>query len=155
RFVQAKLGEASIALNRDADKPTLLRRVAFDLTGLPPTPSDLADFEADRSPDAYERMVERFLASPHYGECWGQWWLEVAGYAASNGYFNPDPDRPLAYRYRDFVIRAFNADKPFDEFVREQIAGDELSGFDPQQHERQATPRMIELLEATHFLRNG
>ena len=155
RFVQARLEAGGFSLTKEADRTTLIRRVAFDLTGLPPTQHDVREFDADHSPDAYERMVERFLASPHYGERWGKWWLDVAGYADSNGYFNADSDRPLAYRYRDYVIRSFNADKPFDEFVREQIAGDELSGFDPKQHERSATPQMIELLEATHFLRNG
>lgn len=155
RFVLAKLAEQGLSLSQEADKPTLIRRVAVDLTGLPPTPSELAEFVADQSPDAYERMVERFLASPHYGERWGKWWLDVAGYADSNGYFNADSDRPLAYRYRDYVIRSMNADKPFDQFIREQIAGDELSGFQPQQHERHATPEMIDALEATHFLRNG
>ena len=155
RFVLAKLAEQGLSLSPEADKPTLIRRVAVDLTGLPPTPSELAEFIADQSPDAYERMVERYLASPHYGERWGKWWLDVAGYADSNGYFNADSDRPLAYRYRDYVIRAMNADKPFDQFIREQIAGDELSGFDPKQHERQATQEMIDLLEATHFLRNS
>jgi len=155
RFVVAKLEERGLSLGHSADKPTLIRRVAVDLTGLPPTPSDVRDFVADESPDAYERMIDRYLASPHYGERWGKWWLDVAGYADSNGYFNADSDRPLAYRYRDYVIRSINADKPFDQFIREQIAGDELSGFDPRQHERHATPEMIDLLEATHFLRNG
>lgn len=155
RFVQAKLEERGLSLGPAADKPTLIRRVAFDVTGLPPTPAEVAEFVADDSPDTYERMVERYLASPHYGERWGKFWLEAAGYADSNGYFNADSDRPLAYRYRDYVIRSFNADKPFDQMVREQIAGDELCGFDPQQHERHATPPMIEMLEATHFLRNG
>ena len=155
RFIQAKLEERGLTLGHQSDKPTLIRRVAVDLTGLSPTPSDVADFVADDSPDGYERMIERYLASPHYGERWGKWWLDVAGYADSNGYFNADSDRPLAYRYRDYVIRAMNADKPFDQFIREQIAGDELSGFDPKQHERHATPEMIDLLEATHFLRNS
>ena len=134
RFVLVKLEERGLSLGRAADKPTLIRRVAVDLTGLPPMPGDIADFVADDSSDGYERMVERYLASPHYGERWGKWWLDVAGYADSNGYFNADSDRPLAYRYRDYVIRAMNADKPFDQFIREQIAGDELSGFDPKQH---------------------
>ncbi len=155
RFVLVKLAKQKLSLNSEANKPTLIRRVAVDLTGLPPTPADIVEFVSDDSPDAFERMVERYLASPHYGERWGKWWLDVAGYADSNGYFNADSDRPLAYRYRDYVIRSMNADKPFDQFVREQIAGDELSGFDPQQHERHATQEMIDLLEATHFLRNG
>ncbi len=97
-------------------------------------------------------MVERYLASPHYGERWGKYWLDAAGYADSNGYFNADTDRPLAYRYRDYVVRSFNEDKPFDRFVVEQLAGDELSGFSPGQ---EATPEIISLLEATHYLRNG
>jgi hypothetical protein len=92
------------------------------------------------------------LASPHYGVRWGQHWLDVAGYADSNGYFNADTDRPLAYRYRDYVIRSVNRDTPFDRFVREQVAGDEGSGWRPGQP---ATAEMVELLEATHFLRNG
>lgn len=155
RFIQATLETHGLSLGPSADKETLIRRVAFDLTGLPPTPSEVAEFATDSEPDAYERVVDRFLASPNYGERWGKYWLDVAGYADSNGYFNADSDRPLAHRYRDYVIRSLNSDKPFDQFVREQIAGDELSGFDPQTHERTATPRMIELLEATHFLRNG
>ncbi|MCX7422100.1 MAG: DUF1549 and DUF1553 domain-containing protein [Planctomycetia bacterium] len=155
RFIQAQLEAGGFSLTHQVDRATLVRRVAFDLTGLPPSQNDIRQFEADQSPEAYEQMVERFLASPLYGERWGKWWLDVAGYADSNGYFNADSDRPLAYRYRDYVIRSFNEDKPFDEFIREQIAGDELSGFDPKQHERTATPRMIELIEATHFLRNS
>ena len=95
------------------------------------------------------------LASPHYGERWGKYWLDVAGYADSNGYFNADTDRPLAYRYRDYVVRSLNADQPFDVFVREQLAGDELAGFDPEKDAAQATAAQIELLEATHYLRNG
>ncbi len=95
------------------------------------------------------------MRSDQYGVRWGRHWLDAAGYADSNGYFNADSDRPLAYRYRDYVVRSINADKPFDQFVREQIAGDELSGFDPAQHRRAATPEMIEMLIATHYLRNG
>ena len=97
-------------------------------------------------------MVDRYLASPHYGQRWGKYWLDAAGYADSNGYFAADTDRPLAYRYRDYVVRSVNADKPFDRFVVEQLAGDELSGFVAG---RDATPKMISLLEATHYLRNG
>jgi hypothetical protein len=97
-------------------------------------------------------MIERYLNSPRCGERWGKHWLDAAGYADSNGYFNADTDRPLAYRYRDYVIRSLNHDKPFDQFIREQLAGDELSGWKPGQP---ATPAIIELLEATHFLRNG
>jgi hypothetical protein len=151
-FIQAALEARSLSLSPEADRATLLRRVSFDLTGLPPTPAEVDAFLADSSPDAFERMVERYLASPHYGERWGKYWLDAAGYADSNGYFNADSDRPLAYKYRDYVIRSFNADKPYDRFVREQLAGDELAGYDP---EGDVTPAMAELLTATHFLRNA
>ena len=98
----------------------------LDLVGLPPTPRDVAAFLADTAPDAYERLVDRLLASPHYGERWGRHWLDVAGYADSEGYDEQDRVRPEAFRFRDYVIRSFNADKPFDQFVIEQLAGDEL-----------------------------
>jgi hypothetical protein len=107
------------------DRARLLRRVTLDLTGLPPTPSELASFRQDRAPDAYERVVDRLLASPHYGERWALRWLDVARYADTNGY-EIDAERPQAWRYRDYVVRAFNSDKPYDRFVKEQIAGDEL-----------------------------
>lgn len=152
RFILAQLEAHGLSLNRQADRATLIRRVSFDLTGLPPAPEEIEAFTQDQAPDAYARMVDRYLASPHYGERWGKFWLDTAGYADSNGYFNADTDRPLAYRYRDYVVRAVNADKPFDRFVVEQLAGDELSGFVPG---RDATPAMISLLEATHYLRNG
>ena len=125
-FLLAKLEEQGLTFNPDADKPTLLRRLALDLTGLPPTPEEVAVFLADDAPDAYERLVDRLLASPHYGERWGRHWLDIAGYADSEGYTDADPVRPWAYRYRDYVIRSMNADKPIDQFIREQIAGDEM-----------------------------
>src|SRR5207253_10179670 len=118
--------EKGLSFSPDADKRTLLRRVFFDLTGLPPTPDDTARFLADDAPDAYERLLNRMLASPHYGERWGRHWLDVAGYADSEGYSNEDVVRPEAYRYRDYVIRSFNSDKPWDEFIQEQLAGDEM-----------------------------
>jgi hypothetical protein len=152
RFISAKLSEASLAISPEADRMTLIRRVAFTVTGLPPAPQEVAQFVKDRRSGAYERMVERYLSSPHYGERWGKIWLDAAGYADSNGYFQADTDRPLAWRYRDYVIRSLNRDKPFDQFVREQLAGDELSGWKPGEP---VTPETIELLEATHFLRNG
>ena len=124
----------------------------FDLTGLPPRPEEIAAFVDDPDPLAYERLVDRLLASPRYGERWGKFWLDASGYADSNGYFNADTARPLAYRYRDYVIRAFNADRPLDQIVREQLAGDELAGHRPG---ADATPATINLLVATHFLRNG
>src|SRR4029453_1001050 len=151
RFVLDALEARGLSLGPEADRATLIRRGSFDLTGLPPPPEEIARYRDDPGPDAYERMVDRYLASPRYGERWGKYWLDAAGYADSNGYFSADSDRPLAYRYRDFVVRSFNRDKPFDQFVREQIAGDELAGFVPGQ---QATPEIIELLEATHYLRN-
>lgn len=151
-FIAHRLAEVGLTPGPEADRATLIRRVAFTMTGLPPTPDGIQAFVADSTPGAYERMAERYLASAHYGERWGQHWLEAAGYADSNGYFNADSDRPLAYRYRDYVLRSLNRDKPFDQFVREQLAGDELSGWQPGQT---VTPEIIELLEATHFLRNG
>jgi hypothetical protein len=152
RFIIAQLEPLGLTLNPEADRATLVRRVSFDLTGLPPTPREVRAFVADTSSDAYERMVERYLASPHYGQRWGKYWLDAAGYADSNGYFNADTDRPLAYRYRDYVVRSLNADKPLDRFVVEQLAGDELAGFVPG---HATTPEAISLLEATHFVRNG
>ena len=154
RFILAELERRGWQLAPQAPPLVLLRRVAIDLTGLQPTPEEIAAYLADiaasdTAEGAYERMVERYLASPRYGERWGQHWLDAAGYADSNGYFNADTDRPLAYRYRDYVIAACNADKPFDKFLREQIAGDELSGYVPG---GDITPEMVEPLVATHFL---
>ena len=141
-----------LTLGPEADRATLIRRLSFDLTGLPPTPEEIDAFLADTRPDAYERLVDRLLASPRYGERWGKYWLDASGYADSNGYFSADSDRPLAYRYRDYVIRAFNADRPLDQFVREQLAGDELAGYEPG---GDVTPAIVDQLVATHFLRNG
>ena len=126
-FVRAKLTENGLAPAPEADRRTLIRRLTFDLTGLPPTPVEVDDFVADESPDAYEMLVDRLLASPHYGERWAQHWLDVVRFAETNGY-EADGERPHAWRYRDYVVRAFNADKPYDEFVREQVAGDLLAG---------------------------
>ena len=124
-FVLAKLEEKGIAPNPQADKRTLLRRISLDLTGLPPTPEETQDFLADTSTNAYEKQVERLLASPKYGERWARHWLDLARYADSNG-FKADETRPHIWRYRDYVIQSFNNDKPYDRFVREQIAGDEM-----------------------------
>ena len=125
KFVLARLEKENIAPSPDADKLTLLRRVSLDLTGLPPTPHDTAEFLADPSPNAYEKVVDRLLASPHYGEKWARYWLDLAHYADSDGY-EKDLVRPWAWRYRDWVITAYNRDLPYDRFVTEQIAGDEL-----------------------------
>lgn len=152
RHVQSKLEVHGLSLGPDAEPRTLIRRVSLDVTGLPPTPEQIDQYLKDTAEGAYERMVDRYLASTYYGERWGKHWLDAAGYADSNGYFSADTDRPLAYRYRDYVIRSLNHDKPFDRFVREQLAGDELAQFQPGQP---TTPEAIELLEATHFLRNG
>jgi hypothetical protein len=152
RFILAALEKHDLTLAPDAGRATLARRLCFDLTGLPPTPEEIAAFEQDRSPDAYEKLVERYLASPHYGERWGKYWLDAAGYADSNGYFSADSDRPWAWRYRDYVIKSFNDDKPYDRFVREQLAGDELAGYVPGEP---LNSEMIEPLVATHFLRNA
>ncbi|MFN3323623.1 MAG: PSD1 and planctomycete cytochrome C domain-containing protein [Bryobacteraceae bacterium] len=124
-----------------ADRRTLLRRAYLDLTGLPPTRAEIADFLNDDSPQAWERLIDRLLDSPHYGERWGRHWLDVARYADSNGYEH-DFDRPNAWRYRDYVIRSFNRDTPFNVFLQEQIAGDELDWVS------------YDSLIATGFLRN-
>ena len=148
-FLLAKLEAQGLGFNPDADKLTLLRRVTLDLTGLPPTPEEVALFLADESPDAYDRLVDRLLASPHYGERWGRHWLDVAGYADSEGYNDADPVRPWAFKYRDYVIRSINADKPFDEFIREQLAGDEMV----KPPFKDLSPDAIDKLTATAFLR--
>ncbi|MBK7930169.1 MAG: DUF1549 domain-containing protein [Bryobacterales bacterium] len=114
-----------------ASKQTLIRRVYYDLTGLPPTPAEVAAFVADPRPDAYEKLVDKLLASPRYGERWGQHWLDVVRFAESDG-FEYDTHRPDAWRYRDYVIKSFNDDKPYDQFLREQLAGDEM---EPTNHE--------------------
>jgi hypothetical protein len=129
-FVLARLEAAGLAPGDRADRLTLLRRVTFDLTGLPPTPAEQGAFLADDRPGAYERVVERLLASPHYGERWAQHWLDLVRYAESDG-FKADDLRPDAHRYRDWVIRALNADLPYDRFVRQQLAGDELEPDSP------------------------
>ena len=126
RFVLAKLDAAGRGFAPEADRRTLVRRLSVDLTGLPPTPAEIDAFLADDSSDAYEKLVDRLLASSHYGERWGQHWLDVVRFAESNGYEN-DGDRPHAWRYRDWVVQALNADLPFDRFLREQVAGDLLA----------------------------
>jgi hypothetical protein len=130
-FIAAKLEAKNIEPAAPADKITLLRRATFDLTGLPPTPDEVDAFLADQSPHAFEKVVDRLLESPHYGERWGRHWLDLARYAESEG-FKADETRPNAWRYRDYVIHSFNADKPYDRFVQEQIAGDELWPDSPE-----------------------
>lgn len=133
RFVLAGLEAQKLAPSPEADRLTLIRRLSFDLLGLPPSPEEVDAFLADQDPLAYEQLVERYLDSPHYGERWARHWLDVVRFADSHG-FEMNQPRPNAWRYRDYVIRAFNDDKPFDRFVREQIAGDaygadEATGF--------------------------
>jgi hypothetical protein len=125
-YILAKLEEKGLAPAPEASRAALLRRLSFDLAGLPPSPADLAAFEADRSPDAFERLVDRLLADPAYGERMGQFWLDLARYADTDG-FEHDKVRPSAWKYRDWLIAAFNADLPYDEFIRQQVAGDEIS----------------------------
>lgn len=128
--IDAFIFEALIAKGLDAspkaERNTFIRRSTFDLIGFPPTATEVEDFVNDPAPDARERLIDRLLASPHYGERWGRQWLDVAGYADSDGYTENDPVRKYAYKYRDWVIRAWNSDMPFDQFVVEQLAGDEL-----------------------------
>ncbi len=128
-FIQTKLEEKGLKPAVLADRVTLIRRATFDLLGLPPTPEEIGAFIADKSPKAFDKVIERLLASPHYGEQWGRHWLDVVRYADTDGYSN-DYERPNAWRYRDYVIRSFNRDKPYDEFVVEQIAGDECVSAD-------------------------
>ncbi|NDF01519.1 MAG: DUF1549 domain-containing protein, partial [Verrucomicrobia bacterium] len=142
RFILAALEAKGLRPSPEAGRPTLIRRVTLDLIGLPPSPEEVEAFVNDASPQAWERVVDRLLASPHYGERWGRHWLDLARYADSSGFHN-DLDRPHAWRYRDYVIRSFNEDKPYARFVAEQLAGDEVAGADE------------ETLVATGFCRNG
>ena len=125
RFIHTGLAKENLQPAAEADRATLIRRVSFDLIGLPPTPHEIADFVADVDPAAYENLVDRLLMSPHYGERWARHWLDVVRYADSDGY-RIDHYRPDAWRFRDYVIRALNSDKPYDRFVQEQLAGDEM-----------------------------
>jgi Protein of unknown function (DUF1553)/Protein of unknown function (DUF1549)/Planctomycete cytochrome C len=125
RFILVKLEEKKLKPVADADRRTLIRRATFDLTGLPPTPREIGDFLTDQSPNAFEKVVDRLLASSAYGERWGRHWLDLVRYADTAG-CNSDFPVPQAYQYRNYVIKAFNEDKPYDEFIREQIAGDLL-----------------------------
>jgi len=130
-FVLIELEAKGLSPNPPATKRELLRRVYFDLIGLPPTPEQAAAFEADRSPKAYEKLIDHLLSLPQYGERWARHWLDVARFAQSNGY-EVDGEKPLAWRYRDYVIKALNEDKPYNRFVLEQIAGDELPDANPE-----------------------
>ena len=141
RFIIEKQREMGVEPAPEADRSELVRRVYFDLHGLPPSTQEAAQFAADPAPDAYERLVDSLLASPRYGQRWAQHWLDLVRYAESDGY-NEDAYRPAAWRYRDWVIESLNRDKPYDQFVREQLAGDEIAPQDPN------------VLIATAYLRN-
>jgi hypothetical protein len=130
-FILARLEKEGLAPVSPADRGSLGRRVWYDLTGLPPTPEELDAFVNDPAPDAYERLIDRLLASPQYGEKWARHWLDLVRYAETNG-FEFDRPKPFAWRYRDYVIDAFNADKPYDQFLREQLAGDQLEAVTPE-----------------------
>ena len=145
-FVLARLEQEKLAPSPEADRTTLIRRLALDLTGLPPTPAEVDAFLVDRSTDAYAKAVERLLRSPHHGEKWARWWLDAARYADSNG-FEKDRTRSI-WPWRDWVIRSFNEDKPFDQFTREQLAGDLLTKTVPG-------ARGADMEIATGFLRNS
>ncbi len=154
RFVLAKLESRGLSFSPDAAKPTLLRRAYFDLTGLTPTPEQAAEFLEDEQPGAYERLIDRLLASPRYGERWGRHWLDVVGYVDTSGKDFDPKTATLAdgyWRYRDYVIQATNQDKPWDQFLTEQIAGDETVDW---RNAPKYTPEILERLTATGFLRN-
>ena len=147
RFIRAKLDIVGLQPSPEADRKTLIRRLTFGLTGLPPTPEEVRAFLEDSRPDAYERLVDRLLACQHYGEHWARHWLDVVRYSDSMG-FERDEFRPTAWRYRDYVVSAFNKDKPYNQFLREQLAGDELAG-------ERTDPAAQEQRIATGYLRVG
>ncbi len=149
-FVLQKLETKGLSLSPQTDRLVLLRRASLDLTGLPPEPAEVDAFLADLRPDAYERLIDRLLASPRYGERWGRHWLDVAGYADCEGKREQHLPRPFAWRYRDYVVRSFNADKPYDRFLLEQIAGDDLADYE---RAGEITQEIEDNLVATAFLR--
>jgi len=154
-FVLARLEAKGLSLSPDAPKLTLMRRAWVDLTGIPPSPEDIAQYFADTKPGAYERMIDRLLASPLYGERWGRHWLDAVGYVDTTGK-DFDPGKAELsdgiWRYRDYVIRATNNDKPWDQFLKEQLAGDEMVDW---RSAKKYTPDMVELLSATGYLRSA
>ncbi len=149
RFLLARMERAGLKPSPEADRRTLIRRVTHDLIGLPPSPAEVEAFALDRDPQAYERLVDRLLASPRHGERWAKPWLDLVRYSDTNG-FERDELKPSMYRYRDYVIRSINADKPFDRFAREQLAGDEMGGAGPVKDVDDADRRI-----ATGYLRLG
>jgi hypothetical protein len=155
-FIVKRLEQDGLLPAQDAERLTLLRRASFDLIGLPPTPEKVERFLSDNQPESYERMIDRLLASPQYGERWARHWLDVAGFTESAGILNEDRALPLAWRYRDYVIRAFNYDKPYDRFLQEQIAGDELTDYwTAFENEERLPDDVVEGIIATGFLRTA
>ncbi|MFT4556351.1 MAG: hypothetical protein ACI92S_001694 [Planctomycetaceae bacterium] len=155
-FVLRQLEKNKLTPAAQADRLTLLRRASFDLIGLPPSPEEVDRFLAADEPGSYDRMIDRLLASPQYGERWGRHWLDVAGFTESAGILNEDKVLPLAWRYRDYVIRAFNSDKPYDRFLQEQIAGDELTDYwTAFENEERLPDDVVEGIIATGFLRTA
>jgi hypothetical protein len=151
RFILARLEAKGLTPSPPGARRTLIRRVTFDLVGLPPTPEEVATFEADTAPGAFARVVDRLLASPHYGERWGRYWLDVARYADTKGYvFFEQPEFPWAWTYRDYVIRAFNEDLPYDQFVLHQLAADRL----PLGSDRRPLTALGFLSLGGHFMNN-
>lgn len=149
-FLLSSLEAKGLTFSPQAERRVLIRRTYFDLVGLPPSPEQVETYLTDTADDAYARMVDRLLASPRYGERWGQYWLDLAGYSDSEGVQNADRVREHAWRYRDYVIRAFNDDKPYDRFLLEQLAGDELADYE---NAEAITPEIYDNLVATGFLR--
>ncbi len=149
-FLLERLDAKKSSFAPEAGRLALMRRACFDLTGLPPSPPEVQAYLADNKPDAYERLIDRLLTSPRYGERWARYWLDAAGYADSEGGVSTDAPRPTSWRYRDYVIRAFNADKPYNQFLQEQLAGDEMFDWKTS---KIYSPDQMEKLEATGFLR--
>ncbi len=153
-FIIAALEAKGLKPSDEAPRDVLLRRASFDLIGLPPAPEDIQTFLADREPRALERVIERLLTNPHYGERWGRHWLDVAGYADSAGVLSEDRPLPTAFRYRDYVIRAFNSNKSYDRFLQEQIAGDELTDYWTAYETQDRLPEeVVDAITATGYLR--
>ena len=150
-FLLAKLEEKGLKYSPQAERVALLRRAYLDLIGMPPTPAEVDAYLKDTRPDAYERLVDRLLDSPHYGERWARHWLDLAGHSDSEGFGQHDRPRTFAWRYRDYVVRSLNADKPYDRFLTEQIAGDEMGDYMNQP----VTAELVDRLAATGFLRTA
>ena len=151
-YILAKLQERGLNFSPEAERDTLIRRAFLDLIGMPPQYEDWQHWRMTTNPNWYAEMIDELLASPHYGEWWGRYWLDLAGYADSEGGVSSDPLREVAWKYRDYVIESFNEDKPYDRFLIEQLAGDELVDYE---HAETITQEIVDKLVATGFLRMG